>query len=114
MMCFLLFLAQLARLNCISDLLSRVKYTELQQEHLSLPPRDSDVPEEQRNYKHPPLAEWNIVPQIYTSNDLLLHDTAATAGYDTHEVRGGGESAAGALLPGWLARRRARVRASCV
>lgn len=75
---------QLARLNCISDLLSRVKYTEIPQEHLSLPPRDSDVPEGQRNYRHPPLSEWNIVPQIYTKRDLLLNDIV---GYESHEAR---------------------------
>lgn len=77
---------QLARLNCISDLLSRVQYTEIPQEHLSLPSRDSLVPETQRAYKHPPAHEWNIVPQIYTKNDLVLHDIVGYESFD--EARG--------------------------
>lgn len=74
---------KLARLNCISDLLSRVQYTEIPQEHLSLPSRDSEVSATAKQYQHPPPSAWNVIPQIYTRNDLVV-----PMGEETDEARG--------------------------
>ena len=49
-----------ARLNCISHLLSLIPYQDLTPEPLTLPPR-----QKAKGYKHPDVAQFNIVPAVY-------------------------------------------------
>ena len=49
-----------ARLNCISHLLSRVPYNDLNPVAIPLPPRQSDD-----DYKRPKLTSQHFVPDIY-------------------------------------------------
>lgn len=49
-----------ARLNCISHLLSVIKYEDLTPKALKLPPRQPD-----RGYVRPPIREQTFVPQTY-------------------------------------------------
>ena len=61
-----------ARLNCISYLLSRIEYTEMETAPLSLPPRDSaDTGKFGTDpYVHPPDNAWTYVPALYDSASL--------------------------------------------
>ena len=68
-----------ARLNCISYLLSRIEYTEMETAPLSLLPRDSaDTGKFGKDpYVHPPDNEWRYVPALYDNvalNTALLCD----------------------------------------
>lgn len=49
-----------ARLNCIHHLLSMVKYRELAQQKIKLPPRQQD-----NSYVRPPISDQNFVPEVY-------------------------------------------------
>ena len=49
-----------ARLNCISHLLSKVPYKEIQPKILELPPRLK-----QKGYVRPPMSEQTFVPEVY-------------------------------------------------
>jgi hypothetical protein len=51
---------KLARLNCIHHLLSQVKYTEVQHEPVSLPPRVHHP-----DYARAPIPEEIFIPEIY-------------------------------------------------
>lgn len=51
---------RLARLNCISHLLSLIPYKEVASEDLELPPRQED-----KGYVRPPMADQTIVPEAY-------------------------------------------------
>ncbi|HLN74630.1 MAG TPA: polyphosphate kinase 2, partial [Prolixibacteraceae bacterium] len=51
---------KLARLNCISHLLSLIPYRELPYEHIVLPPR-----KEHLSYERPPISSQNFVPDRY-------------------------------------------------
>jgi len=80
-----------ARLNCISDLLSRVDYEEMQPAPLTLPPRDSaddmvarsDGAYANGTYKHPPSSAWRYVPPLY---DRAALSTTALCGEDGSPV----------------------------
>lgn len=49
-----------ARLNCISHILSMIKYEEIEREELTLPPRKKD-----KGYIRTPFANQTFVPEIY-------------------------------------------------
>ena len=49
-----------ARLNCISHLLSMVRYKDLTPEPMSLPPRQKDT-----GYVRPPITDQTFVPEVY-------------------------------------------------
>lgn len=51
---------KLARLNCISHLLSQIPYQDLTPDPIVLPPRQSDV-----GYVRPPITSQNFVPAVY-------------------------------------------------
>jgi polyphosphate kinase 2 len=51
---------KLARLNCISHLLTRIPYEDLTPPPLVLPPRQSDI-----GYVRPPITSQNFVPEVY-------------------------------------------------
>jgi polyphosphate kinase len=53
---------KLARLNCISHLLSQIPYQDLTPDPIVLPPRQSDV-----GYVRPPITSQNFVPAVYPS-----------------------------------------------
>ncbi|MES9902081.1 MAG: polyphosphate kinase 2 [Sedimenticola sp.] len=53
-----------ARLNCIRHLLSMIPYEDVSPEHITLPPRQSDV-----GYIRPPMQEQTFVENFYTSPD---------------------------------------------
>ena len=61
-----------ARLNCISYLLSRIEYSEMETAPLTLPERDSaDTGTFGTGpYVAPPEKEWKYVPPLYTSESL--------------------------------------------
>jgi hypothetical protein len=61
-----------ARLNCISYLLSRIEYTEMETAPLNLPPRDSADTGKfgTEPYIHPPDNEWRYVPALYSNASL--------------------------------------------
>ena len=62
-----------ARLNCISDLLSRIPYEEIHPPRLSLPPRDSaESHPEYGPYTHPPASAWRYVKPLYNSDNLSV------------------------------------------
>ncbi len=50
---------ELARLNCISHLLSQIEYQDLTSDTLELPPRQQD------EYVRPPESKQRLVPQVY-------------------------------------------------
>jgi len=49
-----------ARLNCISHILSMIKYEEIKREEISLPPRMED-----KGYIRTPYANQTFVPETY-------------------------------------------------
>ena len=49
-----------ARLNCISHLLSMVKYERVERERLVLPPRPKD-----ESYIRPPFESQNLIPEVF-------------------------------------------------
>jgi hypothetical protein len=49
-----------ARLNCINHLLSQIPYEEIQQEKITLPPRNKV-----KGYIRPPFTDQTFVPEIY-------------------------------------------------
>jgi polyphosphate kinase 2 len=49
-----------ARLNCITHLLSLIKYKDLTPEPMKLPPRKA-----RKAYVRPPIASQNLVPEVY-------------------------------------------------
>ncbi len=51
---------KLARLNCISHLLSLIPYEDLTPEPIELPPRQED-----KGYIRPPISDQTFVPQVY-------------------------------------------------
>jgi polyphosphate kinase 2 len=51
---------KLARLNCITHLLSQIPYEDLTPPPLALPPRQSDI-----GYVRPPITSQSFVPQVY-------------------------------------------------
>ena len=55
---------KLARLNCISHLLSQIPYQDLTPEALVLPPRQSDI-----GYVRPPITSQTFVPKVYPKED---------------------------------------------
>jgi len=61
-----------ARLNCISYLLSRIQYAEMETAPLSLPPRDSADTGKfgSEPYVHPPDTAWKYVPSLYDNAAL--------------------------------------------
>ena len=60
-----------ARLNCISDLLSRISYEEIHPPPLALPPRDSADTHPDFAYAHPPVDAWRYVKPIYDEETLM-------------------------------------------
>ena len=62
-----------ARLNCISDLLSRIPYEEIHPPRLALPPRDSaESHPEYGPYTHPPVSAWRYVKPLYNGDNLSV------------------------------------------
>ena len=61
-----------ARLNCISDLLSRVPYEEIHPPPLELPPRDSAGEHSWDQYQHPPPHAWSYVMPLYDETSLSV------------------------------------------
>jgi len=55
---------KLARLNCISHLLSMIEYEDLTPPEMELPSRDDG-----KDYERPPLTEQNFVPNVYPFKD---------------------------------------------
>ena len=51
---------KVARLNCITHLLSLFDYEDLTPEPIELPPRQAD-----NGYVRPPMSDQTIVPQVY-------------------------------------------------
>ncbi len=68
-----------ARLNCISDLLSRIPYEEIHPAPLALPPRDSADTHPEYGYQHPPPSAWRYVMPLYDSETLTAVPTPAKA-----------------------------------
>ena len=64
-----------ARLNCISDLLSRVPYEEIHPAPLALPPRDSADEHSEEPYAHPPASAWRFVKPLY--DELTMNTVSA-------------------------------------
>jgi polyphosphate kinase len=67
-----------ARLNCISDLLSRIPYEEIHPPRMALPPRDSaDTHPEYGPYQHPPPSAWRYVQPLYDGEKLTVMGSIA-------------------------------------
>lgn len=59
---------KLARLNCISHLLSQVRYEPIPSDPIVLPPR-----KEQADYVRPPITDQTFVPDLYSRNNEILN-----------------------------------------
>ena len=68
-MCINSDMKQLAQLNCISYILSKVDYEDVPMPPLSLPPRETD-----KGYTAPPPTAWRWVPEVYTAKHLHVDE----------------------------------------
>ena len=68
-MCINSDMKQLAQLNCISYVLSKVDYEDVPMPPLTLPPREDD-----KGYTPPPPTAWRWVPDVYTAKHLHVDE----------------------------------------